>query len=105
MTGPGKEVVQTVKLAAREKKPLVISGDSRVRLGVLVREVEEMKSRLKQDGDESGGVFLTQSASGKYIGTYYSASELFTLSEGRDFVVENRSPVASDVLVYRDLEP
>ena len=105
MTSARNEVVQVMTLAPHEKKSLVISGNGQVHLGVLVREVEEMRTRLHQAGDDRGGVFLTQNNSGKYVGTYYSASVQFLLSEGTEFSVENRSPVASDVLVYQDPDP
>jgi hypothetical protein len=56
-------------------------------------------------GDANAIVFLTQSVSGKRVGTYYSASVLFDLSSGREFVVENKSSIASDVVVYSDPSP
>ena len=100
MMPSGRAAVQSVTLAPHEKKTLTISGEGEVRLGLLVREALEMKRLKDRDGEGSGEVFLTQVSSKEYVGTYYSASLLFALSDGTEFEIENRSPVVSDVLVY-----
>jgi hypothetical protein len=102
MTSPGKTIIEVVNLGPNEKKSFSIQGVGQKQLGILVREVDEMKSRSNKDENDQGGMYLTQSSSGKYIGTYYSASTLFDLSNGVDFIVENRSPIASDILVYSE---
>lgn len=102
MTAPGKTVIKVLQLEPHEKKSLVIEGTGKTRLGVLVRRVWEMKEDLGKSGNSRGGVFLTQDAAGNYVGTAYSASNLFDLALGRSFTIENRSNTGTDVVVYSD---
>jgi hypothetical protein len=104
MTSPGKTMLEVTKLAPHEKKSLSIGRTGTVRLGVLVRQVFEMKKSL-EESRENRGVFLSQNSSDKYVGTAYSASVLFDMSFGQDFTLENRSSIACDVAVYFEPQP
>lgn len=96
----GKVPEEEVTLGPGEKRTLSISREGSVRLGVLVREALDMKRSLEGKDGSNAGVYLTQGGSGKYVGTYHSASVAFDLASGREFTVENRSSVRSDILVY-----
>jgi len=101
----GKIPEEKIALGPGEKKAVAISRSGSIRLGVLVREALEMKRSLEAKDNSTGGVYLTQEESGKYVGTYHSASVVFDLTLGREFTVENRSPVASEVVVFLDPTP
>lgn len=101
-TAPGKKSVLEVRLAARTSRTLQVAGSRKARLGIAVKQVDEMRHAQEASGVDTEMVFLTQTTTGDHVGTTYSAGYLFDLSAGADFVVENRSSIDADILVFED---
>jgi hypothetical protein len=99
MTTPGKTMLHTLTLKPHESKRIVMEGKDSRRFGILVRQVWEMKESAGDQGAKVG-VFLTQEGTNDFIGTQYSASNVFDLAKGVNFVVENRSSIVADIIVY-----
>jgi hypothetical protein len=102
MTAPRNRIIETMTLSSGQKKSLIVHEGGLIRIGILVREIESMKRSVQKSSSPDAVAYITQNASGKHIGTYYSASTTFDLSLGKEFTVENRSSVASDIAVYSD---
>ncbi|MDX2109308.1 MAG: hypothetical protein SFY80_03605 [Verrucomicrobiota bacterium] len=96
LKSPEDIVIQSFMLKHGESKIVNVEGNGIMRLGVLVREGYEMCQENK------GSILLKQRSTGVYVGTAFSASVIFDLSLGREFIINNQSSIDTDVLIYRE---
>jgi hypothetical protein len=92
-----KTPLRTVVLKPGAEIIVDIDAIGEQRLGLLIKQADE----LRQAPVDRQLVILKQQATGKYVETYYSASDLFNLSLGRSFIVRNRSQISVDAVLYR----
>ena len=91
-----KHLLTSMEVASGRDVEFSVERVGRHRLGLLVRQSEQLSSF----DINNKFVYLRQVETNKYVGTHYSASEFFDINEGGVFCVENRTPILIDVVVY-----
>jgi len=104
MQGTQNAVLEIFELAPGETKKINVKGAGTLRLGLLVKQVKELRAIEDKNGDGSALIYFQQVSSKKRVGTYFSASVLFDMSLGDSFEIQNKSPISTDVAVFRDDE-